>query len=133
MAEQATILYQDQVIKEEETRSMDSGSRDLEFHLKVWMVEMTLGTRESALHSNHDWTEAMTKAGIKQDIQDAIMREEYDNIHGTQSLSSWLDEIFETAAATSWTHEISQELRVTVSRKLHRRSYRPDVLGEIGS
>ncbi|KAI4704351.1 hypothetical protein J4E81_001417 [Alternaria sp. BMP 2799] len=59
-----------------------------------------------------DWEEKMQEVGIKQEISDALMKEEHYAIRGVQSLSMWLQDIFETnyLALVDMNARILQEL-----------------------
>ncbi|KAH7402629.1 hypothetical protein BKA66DRAFT_5492 [Pyrenochaeta sp. MPI-SDFR-AT-0127] len=59
-----------------------------------------------------EWRHLMTLAGIKMEIQDALMREEHRIIRSTQSLVMWLYEIIET------NYLVLEDLNATILSKL---------------
>ncbi|EUC47263.1 hypothetical protein COCMIDRAFT_24881 [Bipolaris oryzae ATCC 44560] len=70
----------------------------LECSLERYIVKRVNEICDDVLRDSDDdrnnWVEAMTAAGIKKELQDAIMDEKFEAIRGTQSLQAWLEEIF---------------------------------------
>jgi hypothetical protein len=79
--------------------------------LDRWVIDHVVATCD-AQDSEDDWVRSMTEAGIKNEIQHAIMREEHANIRGTQGLSVWLEDIIDTnyMALVDMNARILQEL-----------------------
>ncbi|KAI4650824.1 hypothetical protein J4E93_003181 [Alternaria ventricosa] len=80
--------------------------------LQRWVIEHVVYICADILDEDDDWKEKMTDAGIKQEISDALMKDEHRVIRGVQSLSEWLEEILETnyLALVDMNARILQEL-----------------------
>ncbi|XP_014553872.1 hypothetical protein COCVIDRAFT_18263 [Bipolaris victoriae FI3] len=74
----------------------DFNSDFLECSLEAYLVKRVNEVCDDVLAAGDgdNWNEAMTAAGIKKELQDAIMDEEFEAIRGTMPLQSWLKEIF---------------------------------------
>jgi hypothetical protein len=76
---------------------VDFDSDLLECGLERYMVKRVTEICNEVLKAgdgDNNWVEAMTAAGIKRELQDAIMDEEFAVVRGTQCLSAWLEEVF---------------------------------------
>ena len=64
--------------------------------IERWVIDYVVAICEDAQDSADNWVKFMEEAGIKKEVQLAIMREEHAIIRGIQSLSCWLADIIET-------------------------------------
>lgn len=101
----------------------DFDSEFLECSLEAYLVKRVTEVCDEVLAAGDgdNWIEAMPAAGIKKELQDAIMDEEFEAIRGTQSLQGWLKEIFGNYFRTfehmnesvlDWEEEYSSRLRL---------------------
>ncbi|USP72979.1 hypothetical protein yc1106_00253 [Curvularia clavata] len=93
----AKLIYDDgENIRHDILEKYGEGADFGEFSFEEYMINRVIQICEEVLAAGdgENWFEAMTAAGIKQELQDSIMDEDFADIRGMQCLEVWLDEIF---------------------------------------
>ncbi|KAH6883156.1 hypothetical protein BKA58DRAFT_31474 [Alternaria rosae] len=102
--EKAQTLYASRQQRQQQTQK--------NIDLQGWVVENVVSLCADTHDDGDDWKEKMQEVGVKQEISDALIKEEHYAIRGVQSLSMWLQDILETnyLALVDMNARILQEL-----------------------